>query len=204
MNVNKILSAFLKDADDLFERLLHAANWSSSTESFILWLGRQNYYTVIISQPDSSWPLENEGIEETHWQLELILLLNISSVCLTIWVMFLLTSHQCQAALWTVSIEKLPTSVCTEGQLPILASFNLLILLHLPVKRIHFNPRQAQELKKENLGKPWVKKTLPRHTAVISPLTDKNWKHSYQEIGEEYSLPQFPTVAPRPTMHRRS
>lgn len=76
--------------------------------------------------------------------------------------MFLLTSHQRQAALWTVPIEKLPTSVCTEGQLPILASFNLLILLHLPVKRIHFNPRQAQELKKENLGKAWVKKKFAK------------------------------------------
>lgn len=59
--------------------------------------------SVAVIKSESSWPLENEGKAETYWQLELVLLLNIPSLCLNISVMFPLPRHQ-----WTVSTEHCP------------------------------------------------------------------------------------------------
>lgn len=59
--------------------------------------------SVAVIKSESSWPLENEGKAETYWQLELVLLLNIPSLCSNISVMFPLPRHQ-----WTVSTEHCP------------------------------------------------------------------------------------------------
>lgn len=107
------------------------------------------------------------------------LLLNVSSACLTIWVMFPLTPRQCQAAPWTVSMHRLPPSICVEGQLPILARSNLFIFASPACQANRFlffflSWTPAQELKMEKpIGKKTsgVRKTLPRYTAVISPLS---------------------------------